>query len=67
MFVVFVLGVLVYMLVGGISYVEFLFKILLIVVVVLLVVVWVWNLCVGFFGIGLVMLCYMLLVGMLFE
>lgn len=64
---VFVLGALAYMLVGGISYVESLFKTSLTVAAALLVVAWAWNPRAGFSGIGSAMSRYMLSVGMPLE
>ncbi|UCV08766.1 hypothetical protein [Dechloromonas denitrificans] len=64
---VFVLGALAYMLVGGVSYVESLFKTSLTVAAALLVVAWAWNPRAGFSGIGSAMSRYMLSVGMPLE
>lgn len=64
---VLVLGALAYMLVGGVSYVESLFKTSLTVAAALLVVAWAWNPRAGFSGIGSAMSRYMLSVGMPLE
>lgn len=64
---VFVLGALAYMLVGGVSYVESLFKTSLTVAVALLVVAWAWNPRAGFSGVGSAMSRYLLSVGMPLE
>lgn len=64
---VFVLGALAYMLVGGVSYVESLFKTSLTVAGALLVVAWAWNPRAGFSGVGSAMSRYLLSVGMPLE
>ncbi len=64
---VFVLGALAYMLVGGVSYVESLFKTSLGLAGALLLVAWAWNPQAGFSGIGSAVSRYLLSVGMPIE
>lgn len=64
---VFVLGALAYMLVGGASYVESLFKTSMAVAGALLVVAWAWNPRAGFSGVGSAISRYLLSVGMPIE
>jgi len=64
---VLILGALAYMLVGGVSYVESLFKTTLTVALTLLLVAWAWNPRAGFSGIGSTISRYLLSVGMPLE
>lgn len=64
---VFVLGSLAYMLVGGVGYVESLFKTSLTLAAALLVVAWAWNPRAGFSGVGSAMSRYLLSLGMPLE
>jgi hypothetical protein len=64
---VFVLGALAYMLVGGLSYVESLFKTSLGMAGALLVVAWAWNPRAGFSGMGSAFSRYLLSFGMPLE
>lgn len=64
---VFVMGALAYMLLGGIGYIESLFKTSMVLAGALLLVAWAWNPKGGFSGIGSAVSRYLLSVGMPIE